>query len=223
MYSTDATDTPNSSVSDALPARVVQRDDTTVAVPDQHLVGAVAVDVVDRRLCQRVRRTVLCRQARPPRGRSVGRPPAGGWMTPAAAGVDTGTTTPAEYRAGRHVQMEAVPTADMVDPNAVVPLHTLPVDSPILLGVITLAALGATLLFVVSVAAFVQRRSRPYLLIVTAFAALLVRSAVAGFSLFGMLSPTSHHVLEHGLDVILVALVVAAVYYARGVSKGVNT
>lgn len=119
--------------------------------------------------------------------------------------------------------MGAVPTAGMASPNAAVPLHTLPAGSPILLGVITLAALGAALLLGVSVAAFVRRQSRPYLLIVTAFAALLGRSAVAGFSFFGMLSPTSHHVLEHGLDVLLVALVVAAVYYARAVSRGVNT
>lgn len=143
-------------------------------------------------------------------------------MSPDAVdGVDTGATTPAESSAGRHVQMVAVPTAGMAG-NAAVPLHTLPAGSPILLGVITVAALGAALLLGVSVAAFVRRQSRPYLLLVTAFAALLGRSAVAGFSFFGMLSPTSHHVLEHGLDVLLVALVVAAVYYARAVSKGVN-
>jgi hypothetical protein len=36
--------------------------------------------------------------------------------------------------------------------------------------------------------------------------------------MFGMLSPTTHHLFEHGMDVLLVALVVAAVYYARTVS-----
>jgi hypothetical protein len=37
-----------------------------------------------------------------------------------------------------------------------------------------------------------------------------------------MLSPTDHHFFEHGLDVVLVALVVAAVYYARTVRREVS-
>ncbi|MFB6298540.1 MAG: hypothetical protein ABEH56_08485 [Salinirussus sp.] len=104
----------------------------------------------------------------------------------------------------------------------ITPLHTVPAVSPALLAAVTLAALGTALLFGLSLAAFVRRRSRPYLLIVGAFAALLGRSAVVGFSLFGTLSPTSHHVFEHVLDVLLVALVVAAVYYARSVSPEVS-
>ena len=82
----------------------------------------------------------------------------------------------------------------------------------VLLG---LGGLGAAALLGVAVAAFVRRRSRPYLLLVGAFAALLARSAVAVGSVLGHVSPASHHLLEHGVDVVLVALVVAAVYYAR--------
>jgi hypothetical protein len=44
---------------------------------------------------------------------------------------------------------------------------------------------------------------------------------VVGISALGMLSPTNHHLFEHGLDVVLVALVVAAVYYARTVRREV--
>ena len=103
-----------------------------------------------------------------------------------------------------------------------VPLHTLPdVGSVALLVVVTVAAVGTTVLLGLAFAAFVQRRSRPYLLLMAAFAALLSRSLVAGVSMFGMLSPTTHHLLEHGMDVVLVALVVAAVYYARTVSNEV--
>ncbi|MFB6102435.1 MAG: hypothetical protein ABEJ73_07695 [Haloplanus sp.] len=105
-----------------------------------------------------------------------------------------------------------------------VPLHTVPGDGVASLGLVVIvgvAALGTAMLLGLAFAAFVQRRSRPYLLLAAAFAALLGRSAVVGFSILGVLSPTNHHVFEHGLDVVLVALVVAAVYYARTVSREV--
>ncbi|AXG07491.1 hypothetical protein DU500_14245 [Haloplanus rubicundus] len=105
----------------------------------------------------------------------------------------------------------------------IAPLHAVVgVASPGLLAVVGVATLGASALLGLAFAAFVRRRSRPYLLIVAAFAALLGRSAVVGASALGMLSPTDHHFFEHGLDVVLVALVVAAVYYARTVRREVS-
>lgn len=86
-----------------------------------------------------------------------------------------------------------------------------------LLGAVTLAGLGAAVLLGLAVGAFLQRQSRSYLLIVAALLALVGRSAVTGFTLTGTLSMTQHHLLEHGLDVVLVSLVIAAVYYARTV------
>jgi hypothetical protein len=104
----------------------------------------------------------------------------------------------------------------------IVPLHAVVgVTSLGLLAVVSLAALGTAVLLGLAFAAFVRRRSRPYLLLVAAFAALLGRSAVVGVSALGLLSPTNHHLFEHGLDVVLVALVVAAVYYARTVRREV--
>ncbi|MFB6301856.1 MAG: hypothetical protein ABEH78_03200 [Haloferacaceae archaeon] len=91
--------------------------------------------------------------------------------------------------------------------------------SPALLVVIGLATVGTAVLLGLAVGAFVRRGSRPYLLIVGALVALLGRSAVAGVTAAGLLSPLDHHVLEHGLDVLLVALVIAAVYHARTVSQ----
>jgi hypothetical protein len=105
----------------------------------------------------------------------------------------------------------------------IAPLHAVAaVASPGLLAVVGVATLGTAALLGLAFAAFVRRRSRPYLLIVAAFAALLGRSAVVGASALGMLSPTDHHFFEHGLDVVLVALVVAAVYYARTVQREVS-
>lgn len=105
---------------------------------------------------------------------------------------------------------------------ALVSLHSgLAGGSLALLASVTLAAMGAALLLGVAFAAFVRRRSRPYLLLVAAFAALLARSLVAGATIVGLLSGPTHHLLEHGIDVLLVALVVAAVYYARSVTREV--
>jgi hypothetical protein len=102
-----------------------------------------------------------------------------------------------------------------------VPLHPAPGVSVALLVVVAAAATGAALLLGLAFAAFVRRQSRSYLLLVAAFGALLGRSVVAGGSAFGLLSPRTHHLLEHGMDVVLVALVVAAVYYARRVREEV--
>lgn len=104
-------------------------------------------------------------------------------------------------------------------------LHAVPgpdPSSPTLVVLVAVATLGASVLVGLAAAAFVRRRSRPYLLLLAAFAALLGRSAVVVASLLGLLSPTAHHFLEHGLDAVLVALVVAAVYYARAVSREVS-
>ena len=84
-----------------------------------------------------------------------------------------------------------------------------------LLALIAIAALGSAVLLGLGLGAFVRRRSGSYLLIVAAISALLARSLVAGLSVTGLLSPASHHLLEHGFDVVLVALVIAAVYNAR--------
>lgn len=105
------------------------------------------------------------------------------------------------------------------------PLHstTFGAESLPLIALITLAAAGSAVLLGLALGAFVQRRSQPYLLIGAALAALLARSLVAGLSLMGVFSPVTHHFAEHGLDVVLVALVIAAVYNARSTNpRSVN-
>jgi len=100
---------------------------------------------------------------------------------------------------------------------AFVPLHSEAAGSQslILLAVITVAAAGTAVLLGLAIGAFVQRQSRPYILIVAALAALFGRSSVAGITIIGLFSHAEHHLLEHGLDVILVSLVIAAVYHSR--------
>lgn len=100
------------------------------------------------------------------------------------------------------------------------PLHlgnTAPSRS--LFGVLSIAGIASALLLSLAVAAFVQRRSSLYLLIVLALGALVARSAAAGFTVIGLLPPDQHHVFEHRLDVVMASLVIGAIYYARTVSK----
>jgi hypothetical protein len=86
-----------------------------------------------------------------------------------------------------------------------------------LVAALAVAGLGAAALTGAALAVYVRRQSRSYLLVALAFVALLGRTAVAVASLAGALSLDHHHLLEHGLDVAMAALVVAAVYYARSV------
>ncbi|WP_435348296.1 DUF7471 family protein [Haloarchaeobius sp. HRN-SO-5] len=99
------------------------------------------------------------------------------------------------------------------------PLHAGPTVDPLLLGVLGLAALGSALLLGLGLAAYVRRRSRPYLLVALALATIGVRSGVAWVTMLGLLPDATHHLLEHGLDVAMTALVVGAVWYARSIRQ----
>jgi hypothetical protein len=94
------------------------------------------------------------------------------------------------------------------------------------LAMLALLTLGAALTAVVAglaVAAFVRRRSRPYLLVALALSALLART---GFGLAGyanVVGADTHHLLEHVLDVVMAALVIAAVYLVGADQRGERT
>ncbi len=89
------------------------------------------------------------------------------------------------------------------------------VDSIALLLVLLLAGLGASAVGGLALAAVLRRRSRSYVLIALAVFALGARTAVAFLSIQGTIGAGTHHLFEHGLDVVMVALVIAAVYLAR--------
>ena len=89
-----------------------------------------------------------------------------------------------------------------------------------MLVLLVAAGLGSALLLGLGLAAFARRRSRSYLLVVLALAALLARTLVAAGAEAGLLSTSVHHLAEHGLDVVMAALVVGAVVYVRTVEPG---
>lgn len=87
----------------------------------------------------------------------------------------------------------------------------------LLLAVISAAAIITGILFTVSLVAYLRRRSRQYLLIAIAMGALWLRSIVGASTVYGIVTMTHHHLIEHALDVIIGVLVLYAVYaYAPG-------
>ena len=90
---------------------------------------------------------------------------------------------------------------------------------PSLVIVLALAGAGSLVVAGLASVAFARRRSRSYLLVAAALGTLAARTGVAGLSLGGLLETNLHHLLEHGLDVAMAALVIAAVYYARTVER----
>jgi len=70
-----------------------------------------------------------------------------------------------------------------------------------------LAGLGAV--------AFSRRRSRSYLLITLALVALGLKAFLGGLWMLQFVPITQHHLLEHGMDFAIAALLVAAIYDAR--------
>ena len=102
---------------------------------------------------------------------------------------------------------------------AAVALHATE-TSPALSLLLVVGGLGAALVAGLALAALSRRRSVPYLLIALAVLAVLSRAVVGVVSLQGGLDPGTHHLVEHGLDVVMVALVVAAVVLARRATGG---
>lgn len=83
------------------------------------------------------------------------------------------------------------------------------------LTMLALLTLGAALTAVVAglaIAAFVRRRSRPYLFVALALSTLVARTGLGLAGYATLLDPALHHFLEHALDVVMAALVIAAVY-----------
>ncbi|MFB6096161.1 MAG: hypothetical protein ABEJ74_02080 [Haloferacaceae archaeon] len=95
--------------------------------------------------------------------------------------------------------------------------------APGYLAVVVAAGALTAVLAGLGLAAFARRRSRSYLLVALALLALFARTLVAVAAMAGLLDGGAHHLLEHGLDVAMAALVVGAVYYARSVEAAHRT
>lgn len=88
-------------------------------------------------------------------------------------------------------------------------------SDPVLLGVLALAVLGSMGLATLAFTVYRRHRSLPRLFVLLALSALLARTAVAILTFYHVVAIESHHLVEHGLDVLIVLFVVAATYTAE--------
>ncbi|WP_254864113.1 DUF7471 family protein [Halovivax gelatinilyticus] len=84
--------------------------------------------------------------------------------------------------------------------------------TPLLLVVIALAAVGTTVLFLAAVVAYRRRRTARYALLSIVLGLLVTRSVVGLGTVFGVVPMTVHHLIEHGFDFLIAALLLWAVY-----------
>ena len=85
-------------------------------------------------------------------------------------------------------------------------------ESVVLLAVLSLAGIGTGVLFFASIVAYRRRRTRRYALITVAVGALFFRSIVGLGTVLGIVPMPIHHLIEHGLDFLIAALILLAVY-----------
>ncbi|MEF8778994.1 MAG: hypothetical protein V5A36_08785 [Natronomonas sp.] len=85
-------------------------------------------------------------------------------------------------------------------------------ESVVILTVLSLAGIGTGVLFFVSVVAYRRRQNRRYALITVAVAALFFRSIVGLGTVLGIVPMVIHHLLAHGFDFAIAALILSAVY-----------
>ena len=91
--------------------------------------------------------------------------------------------------------------------------------APILVAVIILAVIGTTMLFVIGLVAYSQRRSARYILITVVLGILVVRSVIGLGTVLGLTPMTIHHLVEHGFDFLIAVLLLYTVYRS-GSSSG---
>ena len=96
-----------------------------------------------------------------------------------------------------------------------------PLDAPsvgstaVVAAVVVLSGLVSVALATVGILAFRRRRSPAYLLIATALVVLALKAVVGGLTISGVLGIGPHHLIEHGLDLLMAILLIGAIYVAR--------
>ena len=85
----------------------------------------------------------------------------------------------------------------------------------VLLCLLVLAGLAAIVLVSLGLVAFSRRQSRSYFLVFLALCTLICKALAGGLTIVGILPTDLHHTVEHGLELVMAILLIAAVYYAR--------
>lgn len=87
--------------------------------------------------------------------------------------------------------------------------------SPVVYPILAVATAGTATLFVLSLVVYWRRQSAPFLFVTVAIGLLVVRSVVGFGTVAGLVPMTVHHLLEHGFDFLIAALVLLAAYVTR--------
>lgn len=95
--------------------------------------------------------------------------------------------------------------------------------SMLLFAVLSLAGVGTGILFALGIVAYRRRRTRIYALITVAIGMLFFRSLVGLGTVLGLVPMPIHHLVEHGLDFLIAALILYAVYESGPSGSFVNS
>lgn len=90
-------------------------------------------------------------------------------------------------------------------------------------GMLVFQGLLAVILCTLVGIAYHRRRSLPYLFVWIATATLVVESLAGIVGLVLSLNPFLHLIIDHGLDILLIGMVLAAIYSARRAAKTRDT
>jgi hypothetical protein len=105
--------------------------------------------------------------------------------------------------------------------DGLLPLHFgVALSDSLLVVALSAGSVFSILVALLSFVAFVRRRTMSYLLIAVAFSTFLGKTSLGLMYLMGGMNINMHHSFEHSLDVVMMALVLAAVYYARSSEGG---
>jgi hypothetical protein len=85
-------------------------------------------------------------------------------------------------------------------------------EAALLLVILTLATLGTATLFLVGLVSYRRRRTATYLLMTVVLGLLVVRSVVGIGTVLGVVPMPAHHLVEHGADLSVAALVLYALF-----------
>lgn len=84
--------------------------------------------------------------------------------------------------------------------------------SPLLFIVLSLARIGTGVPFVLSIITYRRRRTQNYGVLTIAIGILFTRSLIGLGTVLGRVPMPIHHLMEHGFDFTIAALILYAVY-----------
>ncbi|AXR79680.1 hypothetical protein AArc1_3387 [Natrarchaeobaculum sulfurireducens] len=93
-----------------------------------------------------------------------------------------------------------------------------PTMAPVLIGIILLAAFGTAILFFAGIVGYHRRRTIRHGIIAIALGLLVARSLVGLGTVFGLVPMVAHHIIEHGFDLLIAALLLYLLYEHTGSS-----